>query len=144
MKMAKLKFKSAWVDKEYNIGLRLVQYADSGNLAIVMMSYTDDGFYDWDFAQLTVNLGDKLPSNQGYVDTNILGMDVCEWIFENHLGCCLPELKQSGLCVYPLFEFDMEELIKYTWFTTLQLRIILLHQQSPEFWNCSEISNNSY
>ena len=112
--MAKLKFKSPWVDKEYNIGLELVQYADNGNLAIVMKSYTDDGFYDGDFnAKLTVNLGNKLPRNQGYVDTNNLGMDVCDWIFDNHLGKCLPIFERSGFCVYPLFEFDMEELKKY-------------------------------
>lgn len=111
--MAKLKFKSPWVDKEYIIGLQLTKYSENDNLAIIMRCYTEDGFYDGDFAKLTVNLSEKLPENQAYVDTNNLGVDVCEWIFDNHLGKCLPRFKQSGFCMYPLFEFDMEELKKY-------------------------------
>ena len=86
-----------------DVSLERTNYINNGNLAIQMWC-EEDGFKE-PFATLTVNLGgEKLPSNQAYVDVNN-----CPWaeqfIEDNELGRPMFLFKKSGFCQYPLYEF---------------------------------------
>ena len=60
----------------------------------------------WD---ITVNLDQKLPSNQAYIDTN--NFPDATMIINNHgLGKFTGKTAQSGFSTYPLYEFNMERL----------------------------------
>ena len=82
------------------------KYISNDNFAIQLMC--DEGPY----ATLTVNLGEKCESNCSYVDTNN-----CPWaedfIAEHKLGTKTGKYGYSGYCVYPEYEFNIEELSKY-------------------------------
>ena len=86
----------------YDVQIRMANYSDNKNLAIELFEP-----YEGPFARLTVNLGQKLPANQAYVDVNN-----CRWaerfIEENGLGVDVGKFGWSGYCIYPLYEFNME------------------------------------
>lgn len=87
----------------YDVTLEATNYSYNNNLAIQMWTEVE-GFKE-PFATLTVNLGgEKLPSNQAYVDINN-----CPWaeqfIEDNELGRPMFFFKRSGFCLYPLYEF---------------------------------------
>ena len=94
---------------EYEVSLNSQKYSQNGNLAITM-DYLDDEFNAWlPFANLTVNLGEKLPPNKAYVDTNN-----CPWAREfivmYGLGKFTGKIGMSGWCEYPMYEFDMNKI----------------------------------
>jgi hypothetical protein len=89
----------------YDVVLKVARYGN-GNLAIQMEEMDHSPF-----ARLTVNLLDKLPDSQAYVDTNNCPWAV-EFISENGLGRDTGETKASGFCVYQLYEFDLEKLME--------------------------------
>lgn len=82
------------------------KYQSNGNLAIQM--WCDDG----PFATLTVNLLKKCEPNRAFVDTNN-----CPWaeefIDKYKLGAPTGNVEMSGWCIYPEYEFDMDEIKKY-------------------------------
>lgn len=97
--------------EEYDIILRMGKY-QNGNLAIQMYCHDENGFVE-PFATLTKNLDVCLPENQAYLDTNNLGIEIGIWVDENDLGEYLGELKGSGFCFYPLFEFNLEKVMEH-------------------------------
>lgn len=88
----------------YDVQARITRYSMHNNLAVRLVE--KDGA---PFATLTVNLGDNLPSTYAYVDTNN-----CPWaekfITEYELGEPTGIGKQSGYCMYPLYQFNINKL----------------------------------
>lgn len=88
----------------YEVNISRSTYRNNGNLAIILDSPTEGPF-----ATLSVNLYDRLPKNQAYVDTNN-----CPWaidfIREYELGKFTGITGRSGYCTYPLYEFDLSKL----------------------------------
>ena len=84
----------------YEVYTRKTTYQNNGNLAILLVCDTGEPF-----GNLTVNLGEKLPDDMAYVDTNNLP-NAEEFIRENNLGEPVGHLRQSGFCTYPLYKFN--------------------------------------
>lgn len=83
----------------YEVTLTKTTYANNGNLAIALTCDTGEPY-----GVLTVNLGEKLPADMAYVDTN--NMPSAEkFIRENNLGEFTGEVEYSGFCEYPLYKF---------------------------------------
>lgn len=88
------------------------RYASGGGLAIVM--YCNEDYPNEPYAVLTVNLEDyPTCGNRAYVDTNNLGDDILQWIEDNNLGQPTGEIGYSGFCVYPEYEFNLDEINKH-------------------------------
>ena len=91
---------------ETEVTLEIAHYAENKNLAIQM--WCEDGPY----AILTVNLSQKCKPNCAFVDTNN-----CPWaenfIEKYKLGMPTGNMKMSGFCIYPEYEFDLAEIAKY-------------------------------
>lgn len=94
-----------YYDKD-EVTLQVNHYANNGNLQIQLWSEYEP------FASLTVNLGEKLPADCAYLDTNNLrcAFDFC---MIHKLGEFTGAFSQSGYCTYPLWKFDMNEVEKY-------------------------------
>lgn len=92
----------AW-GQSYRVKMAVDQYVTNKNLALPM--WCEDG----PFATLTVNLNEKLPGNQAYVDVNN-----CPWASEfiavNGIGRFTGKIGFSGWCEYPLYEFDLDKI----------------------------------
>ena len=101
---------NAW-GTNHPISFYLDNYAENDNLYVGLIT-TEDGYAE-PWSDLTVNLGDKLPANCAYIDTNNNGQQIVEWLMKNNLGKPTGRYGFSGFCSYPLFEFDMDELSKY-------------------------------
>lgn len=88
---------------DYDVIIYRSTYYGTENLAIQLFTEEEP------FATLTVNLGGFLEPNEAYVDTNN-----CPWaedfIKENQLGTFKGFYKNSGYCMYPLYEFDLSKL----------------------------------
>ena len=97
--------------KDHQITFEIHKYADNDNLAILMISW-DEG-YPEHWSTLTVNLDEKCKPTCAFIDTNNNGEDIVKWLVDNKLGHPTGKLGFSGFCVYPEFEFDMDELKKY-------------------------------
>ena len=106
--MARLEL-NAWGGK-HEITLKLNNYIENGNLAIEMICWDDEYPEPWSI--LTVNLGARCMPNKAFVDTNN-NLDIERWIIANKLGKPTGRVYPSGFCVYPEYEFDMEEVQKY-------------------------------
>ena len=105
-----MKIKSMWTGVEYPIWLSVCEYCANRNLAIQLLT---DGMYGPEpYSTLTVNLDKKLPANQAYVDTNNMP-DAEEFIEKYNLGKPTGGYRVSGFCIYPLYEFDLDECAKY-------------------------------
>lgn len=85
-------------------------------MTVIVSSYiNNDNLYvgledeDGELWDLTVNLDDKLPHNQAYIDTNNFP-DATDIITNNGIGKFIGKYAHSGFCKYPLYEFDMEKL----------------------------------
>lgn len=100
----KAEYKDYYVTEK--VTLKIANYANNNNLAIRMICEDEEPF-----AMLTVNLGEKLPPNQAYVDTNNL-RTAFDFIILYNLGKLIG-FGQSGFCTYPLIEFDLDEVKKY-------------------------------
>ena len=107
--MAKL-ILNAW-GNDHEISFRLNNYANSGNLAVEMVCW-DDG-YPEPWSILTVNLTKKCKPNCAFIDINNNGEYITTWLESNNLGMETGNFEISGYCIYPEFEFNMEELNKY-------------------------------
>ena len=93
---------------EHNIRFLLSSYEYGGGLAIIMEC--DDGPY----GVLTVNLEDYPTSgNRAFVDTNNLSDAILDWIEQNNLGQPTGRQGFSGYCIYPEYEFNLEEINKH-------------------------------
>ena len=89
----------------YEVDAYRLGYADGG-LAIELWDKTQSEIV----AVLTTNLGEKLPPNCAYVDTNNFP-EAEEFIRKYQLGTKQEGYdKQSGYCIYPLYEFDLSKL----------------------------------
>ena len=89
----------------YSLRLNKTQYAQNGNLA-VHAEYFDEELEVWlPFANITVNLGEKLPDGFAYADTNNF-RGVLEFLTENGIAESDGECGFSGYCVYPLVKFN--------------------------------------
>lgn len=76
----------------------------NNNLAIRLVTYEHEPY-----AIITTNLGEKLPEDCAYVDTNN-----CPWatdfIEKYKLGEWTGKIRRSGYCAYPLYRFDLNRL----------------------------------
>ncbi len=98
---------------EHKIVFGIAKYTSNGNLAVSMVVEMEEDYYEpWSF--LTVNLGRKCAPNCAFIDINNNGDDIIGWLIENNLGDVTGRMELSGFCIYPEFEFDMENLNKYT------------------------------
>lgn len=101
---------NAW-GKDRPITLELANYAENGNLYVGLISY-DEG-YPEPWQNLTINLSVKCKPNRAFIDTNNNGHGIVDWLEQNKLGFATGNLMPSGWCVYPEFEFNMDEVMKY-------------------------------
>ena len=85
---------------EYDVTIVKTRYFD-GNFAIALMCSDD---YE-PYGNLTVNLGERLPENMAYVDTNNMP-NAERFIKDNKLGKFTGKTRKSGYCEYPLYEFN--------------------------------------
>lgn len=96
---------------DHKISFRINSYAANDNLAVEMFCWDDEYPEPWSI--LTVNLDEKCEPNCAFIDINNNGSHIVDWLIENNLGKPTGRLGYSGFCVYPEFEFDMDELKKY-------------------------------
>lgn len=113
--MARLKLKSMYSCNEYQISLNTANYANNNNLYVGMDCWEDigNGEYPEPYGDLTVNLGIKCKPNCAFIDINNNGDSIINWLIANKLGMPTGRVAPSGFCVYPEFEFNMEEVQKY-------------------------------
>ena len=94
--------------------LALANYADNGNLYIGLV--TDENGYPEPWSDLTVNTNNLLcKPNCAFIDTNNNGNEIIAWLKANNLGKETGRMAASGWCIYPEFEFDMNEVEKYVY-----------------------------
>ena len=108
--MAKLKL-DAW-GRTHEITLEIHKYSSNDNLAIQMMCW-DEELFPEPWSMLTVNLDVKCRPNCAFIDTNNNGRSIVDWLISNNLGKTTGMVRASGWCIYPEFEFNMDELMKY-------------------------------
>ena len=87
---------------DHAIYLRIETYL-TGNLAIQMMTDTEDGPILWNV--LTVNLMGICDKNCAFIDTNNNGDEILKWIKENRLARPTGNFVGSGYCKYPEYRF---------------------------------------
>lgn len=117
--MARLKLHAWGQDRE--IAFSIDKYANNDNTAIQMWAWVEgcyengvklDGYYE-PWSTLTVNLPKrKCKPNCAFIDVNNNG-DIIGWLEKNNLGFETGVFEISGFCIYPMFEFNMDELKKY-------------------------------
>ena len=90
----------------------LERYAQNNNLYVELITY-DEGYAE-PWQNLTVNLGIKCAEDCAFIDTNNNGEEIITWLEENNLGKRTGRIEPSGWCLYPEFQFNMQELKKYT------------------------------
>ena len=95
-------------DAPYDVYARRSMYYD-GNLAIVLFCNNGECY-----GNLTVNLGERLPSDMAYVDTNNMP-DAIRFIEENKMGTFTGKKSRSGFCEYPLYRFDLNFFDESNW-----------------------------
>lgn len=95
----------------HKITLDLGNYATNDNLYIGLVCRDDEFPEPW--SDLTVNFDIKCEPNKAFVDTNNNGNDIEKWIIMNKLGVPTGRVYRSGFCIYPEYEFDMDEVQKY-------------------------------
>ena len=113
--MARILLRNYW-GSEYEVTLRLNHYAQNNNLYIGIDCWEDeDGdklMYPEPYGDLTVNLGIKCKDTCAFVDTNN-NPGIERWLAENKLAKPTGRVAPSGFCVYPEYEFNMDEVQKY-------------------------------
>lgn len=94
---------------EPNCSLSASRYADNDHIALQV--WCEDG----PFADLTVNLPETIryPKNFGYVNTNNFPQAV-ELIRNLGIGEWTGGLYSSEYCTYPLYEFNLDAIRRYT------------------------------
>lgn len=97
--------------RDWAISLTATNYQINGNTA-VRMNCLVDGYYE-PFANLTVNLDEKLPEGFAFIDINNLpGAE--DFVEKNELGHFTGKWGRSGFCVYPLYELDLEKISEHS------------------------------
>lgn len=91
--------------KKYSMRLQLLTYPNQ-NLAIQMLHYEEGEWETWNV--LTVNLGNTLPMNCAYIDTNNNGKEILPWIVRHGLAVPTGRTATSGFCSYPEYRFRPE------------------------------------
>ena len=93
--------------KNYNVKEMNIRSYSNNNTALELVC--EDGT---PLAIITVNLGGLLEKNMAYIDTNN-----CSWaedfLVDNDFGLPTGEYKDSGFCIYPLYQLDLERIGKY-------------------------------
>ena len=90
---------------------RLSRYAENDNLYVGLIT-TEEGYAE-PWSDLTVNLSVPCDENCSFIDTNNNGDEIIDWLTSNNLGKLTGKVQPSGWCMYPEFEFNMEELGKH-------------------------------
>ena len=98
-------------ESNHSITFELANYVENGNLYVGLIS-NDNGYYE-PWQNLTVNLSVKCQDNCAFIDTNNNGDEIVDWLISMHLGHLTGRMQTSGWCVYPEFEFNMDELMKH-------------------------------
>lgn len=101
---------NAW-GNNHPITFELDHYCENGNLYVGMICHDEGWPEPW--SDLTVNLSVKCNENCALIDTNNNGEEIINWLISNKLGKLTGRILPSGWCVFPEFEFNMEELQKY-------------------------------
>lgn len=99
-------------NRDYPMTFNLGNYMANDNLYVELITGIDGYYEPW--SDLTVNLDTKCAENCAFIDTNNNGDEIIDWLEAHGLGTTTGRYKASGFCVYPEFEFNMEELLKYT------------------------------
>lgn len=98
--------------KDYELAIKVYQYAGNGRLAIGL-SCQEDGYFE-PYTMLTVNLPDEqVGPGEAFIKTCDENTGLMEFVLENRLGKVLPEAGVSGFCTYPKVAFDMERLKEF-------------------------------
>lgn len=109
MKTVKLSLESGI---EINVQFNIQKYAYFGNTFISLWQINDDGSVE-PYANVTVNLNNKLAKNYGYVDTNNMP-EIEKFLVDNDFAINTGFYRESGFCRYPLYLFNFENIRKYT------------------------------
>ena len=96
---------------DHPITFELASYSENGNLYVGM--FTEDEGYTVPWSGLTVNLSVKCAPNRAFIDVNNNGSNIINWLERNNLGRATGASMPSGWCIYPEFEFNMDELMKH-------------------------------
>jgi len=97
--------------KKHPMTFDIDTYLENGNLYVGLITHEEG--YPEPWQNLTVNLGVKCEPNCAFIDTNNNGNEIIEWLCENEIGHPTGNLKASGFCVYPEFQFNMEKLMQH-------------------------------
>lgn len=99
--------------KSHPMTFQLANYADNGSLYVGLI--TNEEGYPEPWSNLTVNLAEssRCKPNCAYIDTNNNGDSIILWLEDNGFGEQTGRLAFSGFCIYPEFEFNMEEILKH-------------------------------
>lgn len=99
--------------KNHPMTFQLANYADNGTLYVGLI--TNEEGYPEPWSNLTVNLDDssRCKPNCAFIDTNNNGDEILDWLETNGFGEQTGRIAFSGWCIYPEFEFNMEELMKH-------------------------------
>lgn len=94
-----------WGGEIVDVWLRLAEYSSNGNIALSL--WCDDG----PFSMMSVNIED-LPDNHVALDINNFpeGITLMQ---KYKLGKRTDEELFSGFCIYPVYELNMNEVMKY-------------------------------
>ncbi len=95
----------------HSMYFELANYSENGNLYVGLVS-NDEGYYS-PWQNLTVNLSVPCKANCAFIDINNNENEIIDWLEQNNLGHCTGNMMPSGWCVYPEFEFNMDELMKH-------------------------------
>lgn len=111
MDIKTLQFDWKYRKKPIKLALQVQSYQMNGNLYIGLR-WKNGSQYE-SFTDLTVNLGNKLKSNEAYVKTFGENEGLLDFILKNQLGTLLPEKGYSGFNEYLKIAFDMERLKEF-------------------------------
>ena len=96
---------------DHKMSFELATYAENDNLYVGMITHNEG--YPEPWGDLTVCLDTDCKPNCAFIDTNNNGNEIINWLIENKLGKLTGRMKMSGWCLYPEFEFNMDELMKH-------------------------------
>ena len=96
--------------KKHPITFEKANYANNKNLCVKLYTWIEG--WPEPYGYLTTNLGVKCAENRAFIDINNNGDEIVDWLIANGLGepTGRERMSQSGFCIYPEFEFNMEKL----------------------------------
>ena len=96
---------------DFPMSFELATYAHNGNLFVGLISHKEG--YPEPWCDLTVCFDIECKSNCAFIDVNNNGNKIIDWLVANKLGQLTGDMELSDWCVYPEFEFNMDELMKH-------------------------------